>query len=102
MGEDQKFTDFKEANQTPRKGTLGNLGPLFEEPTSEPKQFDERYYRPFAVTVSVAIHEIHGHLLKVYYIKCVWVFFMCTQYIFSVLYRGSKEPLCIGLCAFTS
>ncbi|XP_065930911.1 bridge-like lipid transfer protein family member 1 isoform X5 [Magallana gigas] len=64
LGEDQKFTDFEDANQTPRKSGQGNLGPLSEEKYSQPKPFDERYYRPFAVTVSVAIHEIHGHLVK--------------------------------------
>lgn len=29
------------------------------------KPFDSREYRPFAVTVSVNIHDIHGHLVKV-------------------------------------
>lgn len=64
LGEDQKFTDFEDANQTPRKSGQGNLGPLLEEKYSQPKPYDERYYRLFAVTVSVAIHEIHGHLVK--------------------------------------
>jgi len=31
----------------------------------EVKPFDTRDYRPFAVTVSLAIHDVHGHLIKV-------------------------------------
>ena len=27
--------------------------------------FDVRDYRPFSVTVSVSLHDIHGHLVKV-------------------------------------
>ncbi|XP_062586140.1 bridge-like lipid transfer protein family member 1 isoform X2 [Saccostrea cucullata] len=64
LGEDQKFTDFEDGSQTPGKEGQGNVGPLFVEDCNLQGPFDERYYRPFAVTVSLAIHDIHGHLVK--------------------------------------
>ena len=31
---------------------------------SEKKSFDPRLYRPFEVNVSLAMHDIHAHLMK--------------------------------------
>ncbi|XP_056013431.1 bridge-like lipid transfer protein family member 1 isoform X4 [Ostrea edulis] len=64
LGEDQKFTDFEDGSQTDGKKGQANVSPLYKEESNNLGLFDERYYRPFAVTVSVAIHDIHGHLMK--------------------------------------
>lgn len=69
LGEDQKFTDFEDGSQTDGKKGQANVSPLYKEESNNLGLFDERYYRPFAVTVSVAIHDIHGHLMKV-----IWVY----------------------------
>lgn len=42
----------------------GLQGPLTEKEVAE-KEFDPRTYRPFAVTVSVTLHDIQAHLVKV-------------------------------------
>ncbi|XP_076117611.1 bridge-like lipid transfer protein family member 1 isoform X3 [Mytilus galloprovincialis] len=61
LGEDQVFTDFYD---TPKEKKLGEAadGPYVAE--AEVRPFDEREYRPFAVTVSLVINDIHGHLVK--------------------------------------
>ena len=46
------------------KTTVGVEGPLTEREVAE-REFDARKYRPFAVTVSVTLHDIQGHLVKV-------------------------------------
>ena len=43
----------------------GTLGPLLTSEFNECIPFDVRDYRPFSVTVSVSLHDIHGHLVKV-------------------------------------
>lgn len=93
LGEDQKFTDFEDANQTPRKSGQGNLGPLSEEKYSQPKPFDERYYRPFAVTVSVAIHEIHGHLVKVDNDLYIYFYFQSTYMYMYIFFKHACQTI---------
>jgi hypothetical protein len=62
------FTTYKylNFNDPPKveKAREASVGPLFVE-VVEVKPFDTRDYRPFAVTVSLAIHDVHGHLIKV-------------------------------------
>lgn len=93
LGEDQKFTDFEDANQIPRKSGQGNLGPLSEEKYSQPKPFDERYYRPFAVTVSVAIHEIHGHLVKVDNDLYIYFYFQSTYMYMYIFFKHACQTI---------
>ena len=57
------FTDLYDAPKTENTGEAA-VGPLLAE-VVEAKPFDARDYRPFSVTVSLAIHDIHGHLIKV-------------------------------------
>ena len=66
LGEDQKYTDFYDSpsSSTEPKEPDGVLGPLTEREVAE-KEFDPREYRPFAVTVSVTLHDIQAHLLRV-------------------------------------
>ena len=69
------------------KTTVGVEGPLTEREVAE-REFDARKYRPFAVTVSVTLHDIQGHLVKVNFLtlliihsshRCVWCGFeSCT------------------------
>jgi hypothetical protein len=59
----QLFTDFNDPPKV-EKAREASVGPLFVE-VVEVKPFDTRDYRPFAVTVSLAIHDVHGHLIKV-------------------------------------
>jgi hypothetical protein len=42
----------------------GVEGPLTEKEVVV-EEFDPRKYRPFSVTVSVTLHDIQGHLIKV-------------------------------------
>lgn len=65
VGEDQVFTDMW---STPTVEKIGEAatGPLTNLDEDEGlRPFDAREYRPFAVTVSVTIHDIHAHLVKV-------------------------------------
>ena len=66
LGEDQKYTDFYD---TPGAGMElkedeGLQGPLTDKEVAE-REFDPRKYRPFAVVVSVTLHDIQAHLVKV-------------------------------------
>lgn len=57
MGESLIFNDFSlnpEMNNTTIHSTIN----LDNQP------FDDRLYRPFAVTVSLIMHDLHGHLMK--------------------------------------
>ncbi|XP_053399583.1 bridge-like lipid transfer protein family member 1 isoform X2 [Mercenaria mercenaria] len=65
LGEDQTYTDFYDSPDTgvESKETEGLQGPLTEKEVVE-GEFDPRKYRPFAVTVSVTLHDIQGHLIK--------------------------------------
>ncbi|KAL3880212.1 hypothetical protein ACJMK2_032469 [Sinanodonta woodiana] len=64
LGEDQVFTDFNDSPsvepQTPEPE--GFSGPLKVSDIDD--KFDPRKYRPFAVTVSVTLHDIQAHLVK--------------------------------------
>jgi len=42
----------------------GVEGPLTDREVQE-REFDPRKYRPFGVTVSVTLHDIQAHLVKV-------------------------------------
>ncbi|KAK3099624.1 hypothetical protein FSP39_007134 [Pinctada imbricata] len=63
LGEDQDFADFYGTASNKAKDG-GTLGPLLAGEMEDSEPFDVRDHRPFAVTVSVAIHDIHGHLVK--------------------------------------
>ena len=67
FGEDQKFTDFYDtpSSHFETEETEGLQGPLTEKEVKE-REFDARLYRPFAVTVSVTLHDIQAHLIKVF------------------------------------
>ena len=73
LGEHQVFTDFYD---TPKEENMGEaaIGPFIGDEV-EVKPFDARDYRPFAVTVSLAIHDIHGHLIKVILDNYMFTFF---------------------------
>ena len=68
LGEDQSYTDFYDQPRgyVEPKSSEGVEGPLTEKEVAE-REFDARKYRPFAVTVSVTLHDIQGHLVKVSY-----------------------------------
>lgn len=63
LGEFQKATDFVE-NPKKMKDVEASYVHV-ENPDSDEKAFDSRVYRPFAVTVSVTLHDIQAHLAKV-------------------------------------
>lgn len=69
LGESQLFNDFSlnpELNQTNKSSsTLYTTSATTSyDQQSKTQPFDERLYRPFAVTVSVIMHDLHGHLMK--------------------------------------
>ena len=66
LGEDQSYTDLYDQpkSYTEPAELEGLEGPLTDREVAE-REFDARKYRPFAVTVSVTLHDIQGHLVKV-------------------------------------
>ncbi|XP_059164299.1 bridge-like lipid transfer protein family member 1 [Physella acuta] len=62
LGEFQKATDFVENPQKMKDVEASYVH--VENPDSDEKAFDSRVYRPFAVTVSVTLHDIQAHLAK--------------------------------------
>lgn len=68
MGESQMFNDFSlnpESGGTQQPATVFTTTTSFDASTSKANEpFDERLYRPFAVTVSLIMHDLHGHLMK--------------------------------------
>lgn len=69
FGEDQMFTDMQQCNNSTDNHT--NTGELKEDdstanlPLELREDFDYRNYRPLEVDVSVIMHDIQAHLLKV-------------------------------------
>ncbi|XP_021348394.1 uncharacterized protein KIAA1109-like [Mizuhopecten yessoensis] len=65
LGEDQVFTDFHDKGTARSSGDNAAMGPLSaSEGGEDTEPFDARKYRPFSVTVSVTVHDIHAHLVK--------------------------------------
>ena len=74
MGESQLFNDFSlnqnsELNTTANKSniiytTSNSLDQTLSTSKKLNEPFDDRLYRPFAVTVSLIMHDLHGHLMK--------------------------------------
>lgn len=62
VGESQEFTDFNTSFSPFGTDEKVKDGQHFEEITIKP--FDQRLYRPLQVTVSVTLHDIHGHIVK--------------------------------------
>ncbi|XP_054723573.1 bridge-like lipid transfer protein family member 1, partial [Uloborus diversus] len=58
FGECQKFFEFDAPILTPKSLHLHSVK------DSDNKEFDPRIYRPLEVTVSVTMHDIHGHIMK--------------------------------------
>lgn len=91
FGEDQSFTDMGTSNTksssssssglsgnsahpqpkfaphlTPKEDTTKSISEISGNPEERPKPFDPRLYRPLDVIVSLTIHDIQAHLVKVY------------------------------------
>jgi hypothetical protein len=66
FGEDQLVTDFADSRGDHQEDTDA-LNAHINTPgeVTELDVFDPRLYRPFAVTVSVTLHDIQAHLVKV-------------------------------------
>ncbi|XP_074602504.1 transmembrane protein KIAA1109 homolog tweek isoform X2 [Brevipalpus obovatus] len=60
VGESQEFTDFN-SNPSVAESLENKFKPQFSPFT---KPFDARLYRPLAVTISVTLHDIQGHIMK--------------------------------------
>lgn len=81
MGESQMFNDFSlnsESTGAHQPATTVYTSSFDASATKQNEPFDERLYRPFAVTVSLIMHDLHGHLLKSCFEKDV----------------NSEDPLC--------
>lgn len=70
FGEDQMFIDMQSSNlggenQSSSETKTDDLSNL---PLELQEDFDERYYRPLEVDVSIIMHDIQAHLLKVCYL----------------------------------
>lgn len=66
FGDDQKFTDMQSmcamsdsASEIKQNDSFSSL------PLELQEDFDQRYYRPLEVDVSIIMHDIQAHLLKV-------------------------------------
>ncbi|KAI1299178.1 putative transmembrane protein [Halotydeus destructor] len=70
VGECQQFTDFTaspDLSKTEKEGTvMASFSRVTFADQSSPilKPFDGRLYRPLAVNLSLAMHDIHAHLMK--------------------------------------
>lgn len=68
FGEDQMFTDMQQSNSATDSGGAGELkedDSCANLPLELRDDFDYRNYRPMEVDVSVIMHDIQAHLLKV-------------------------------------
>lgn len=67
FGDDQTFTDMSQAFSATGGGHMaagGEGDDLSNLPLELQEDFDERYFRPLEVDVSVIMHDIQAHLLK--------------------------------------
>ena len=82
FGEDQAFTDMHQSRASTGDPSTtathiggGDKGTDVSTSTAgvddadplKPKEFDPRQYRPFEVAVSITMHDIQAHLVKVRY-----------------------------------
>lgn len=65
LGEDDKFTPFLTSPPPAVEDDTVSTFTLINPPEEEEKQFDPRKYRPFSVTVSLTLHDIQAHLIRV-------------------------------------
>lgn len=64
----QKLTTMQSANEKKTAESSVNRSAAMSAPSGEEKsedRFDPREFRPLAVKVSITLHDIHGHLVKV-------------------------------------
>ncbi|ESO89448.1 hypothetical protein LOTGIDRAFT_234295 [Lottia gigantea] len=64
VGEDQKIHDFSDSSNDNTDIDTGHVHNTEIHDEGQPAQFDPREYRPFAVTVSVTLHDIQAQLIK--------------------------------------
>lgn len=70
FGEDQMFTDMQESSNSTTDNTSGELkedDSLANLPLELRDDFDYRNYRPLEVDVSIVMHDVQAHLLKVFF-----------------------------------
>lgn len=82
FGEDQMFTDMQQSsNATDHNNSTGGDLKVDDSSTNLPLElrddFDYRNYRPLEVDVSVIMHDIQAHLLKV---GCVCFFLQMINF----------------------
>ncbi|KAF5284663.1 hypothetical protein FQR65_LT13494 [Abscondita terminalis] len=65
FGEDQMFVDMQSSNASNENQSSDSKGDETAKlPLELREDFDERYYRPLEVDVSIIMHDIQAHLLK--------------------------------------
>ncbi len=71
FGEDQTFTDMNDPpnlsddRSTNSASTVAADGSSISEDDPSKKEFDPRLYRPLDVIISITMHDIQAHLIKV-------------------------------------
>lgn len=65
FGEDQNFTDMQQSSLNSDGQELKEDNSLSNLPLELQEDFDHRTYRPLEVDVSVIMHDVQVHLLKV-------------------------------------
>lgn len=67
FGDDQKFTDMQSTSTLSENSNadLKQNDSTSNIPLELQEDFDHRYYRPLEVDVSIIMHDIQAHLLKV-------------------------------------
>lgn len=74
FGEDQAFTDMQRSSESAEMKTEDSSANL---PLELRGDFDHREYRPLEVDVSIIMHDIQAHLLKVLPLDCTLMFYCC-------------------------
>lgn len=73
FGEDQVFTDMNDppnktkSHSTSSVTTAAADGNSVSDDDQLKKEFDPRFFRPLDVVVSITMHDIQAHLMKVKY-----------------------------------
>ena len=106
MGESQMFNDFSLNSESAvgHQSATIYTSSFDASATKQNERFDERLYRPFAVTVSLIMHDLHGHLMKNCFEKdvngedplCPYVYLEKLCFEMDKTYRETKLQLVLS------
>lgn len=98
FGEDQIFTDMNDppsgTNNESCTTVIADTNSVSDENLPK-REFDPRLYRPLDIVVSITMHDIQAHLMKVRYLKrkrVVWILavrLICVTFMIELRGEGS-------------